>query len=115
MNSRARRKWVAEAADIPAPGRRPHETYFTSFGDLTAIYRTLGVPLRDTLTGDNDVRMGRGHGSSRLFLHADWAVVTGGDEVQSVIDRAGCRPALRTGRRIIVKGAPVIEIYQANL
>ena len=55
VNSRARREWTTQAAEYLRAAAGPHETYFTSFGDLTPIYRMLGVPLRDTLTGDNDV------------------------------------------------------------
>ena len=54
INSRGRRAWTAEAAEFLRAAAGPHETFFTSFSDMTAIYRTLGIPLRDTLTGDND-------------------------------------------------------------
>ncbi|MDP9053600.1 MAG: glycosyltransferase family 39 protein, partial [Acidobacteriota bacterium] len=55
VNSRVRRQWITETAEYLRPVAGFHETFFTSFGDLTAVYRTLGVPLADTLTGDNDV------------------------------------------------------------
>jgi len=113
VNSRMRREWTRQAADYLRGAAGPHETYFTSFGDLTAIYRTLGVPLRDTLTGDNDVEWAGAVARPDLFLHEDWAVVTGGDEVQTVIDKARLHgPRYELDRRITVKGAPVIEIYR---
>ena len=65
----------------------PNETFITSFSDMTAIYRILGIPLRNTLTGDNDVEFAMALARPQLFLHTDWAIVTGGDVVQSVIDR----------------------------
>ncbi len=113
VNSRARRQWVSQAADFLRAAAGPHETFFTSFGDLTAIYRTLGIPLRDTLTGDNDVEWDGAVARPDLFLHADWAVVTGGDTVQGVIDKARLHgPRYQLARRITVKGAPAVEIYR---
>jgi hypothetical protein len=47
-----------------------------------------------------------------LFLWEDWAVVMGGDDVQSIIDKARLRgPRFELSERIMVKGEPVIEIY----
>lgn len=113
VNSRARRRWVSEAAGYLRAVAGPHETFFTSFGDLTAIYRTLGIPLRDTLTGDNDVEWDAAVARPDLFLYADWAVVMGGDTAQSAIDRAWLRgPRYNLARRVTVKGAPVVEIYK---
>jgi hypothetical protein len=112
VNSRARRQWISEAAAYLRTSAGPHETFFTSFGDLTAIYRTLGVPLRDTLTGDNDVEWDSAVARPDLFLHTDWAVVMGGDTAQGVVDRARLHgPRYELARRITVKGAPAIEIY----
>jgi hypothetical protein len=113
VNSRARRQWVAESAAYLGNAMGRHETFFTSFGDLTAVYRTLGIPLRDTLTGDNDVEWAGAVARPDLFLHTDWAVVMGGDEVQGVIDKARLHgPRYELEKRVTVKGAPAIEIYR---
>lgn len=113
VNSRARREWISEAAGFLHAAAGPNETYFTSFGDLTGIYRTLGIPLRDTLTGDNEIPWYEAISRPDLFLHTDWAVVMGGDEAQTVIDKARLHgPRYELSRRITVKGAPVIEIYR---
>src|SRR5579863_7998026 len=113
INSRARRQWITEAAAYLRNAAGPNETFFTSFGELTAIYRTLGIPLRDTLTGDNDVEWAAAVARPDLFLHTDWAVVTGGDTVQGAIDKARLHgPRYELTRRITVKGAPAIEIYR---
>jgi hypothetical protein len=112
INSRDRRQWIAEAAAYLRTSAGPHETFFTSFGDLTALYRTLGIPLRDTLTGDNNVEWDGAVARPDLFLHADWAVVTGGDTAQGVVDKARLHgPRYELTRRITVKGAPAMEIY----
>ena len=112
-NSRARRQWISAAADFLRAAAGPNETYFTGFGDLTAIYRTLGIPLRDTLTGDNEVAWYEAVSRPDLFLHTDWAIVMGGDDAQTVIDKARLHgPRYELSRRITVKGAPAIEIYR---
>ena len=113
VNSRARRQWISQAAAYLRTSAGPHETFFTSFGDLTAIYRTLGIPLRETLTGDNDVEWDGAVARPDLFLHTDWAVVTGGDTCRGVIDKARLHgPRYELQRRITVKGAPAVEIYR---
>ena len=112
-NSSARRQWVAAAAAYLHDAAGPHETFFTSFGDLTAIYRTLGLPLADTLTGDNDVQWDGAVARPDLLLHTDWAVAMGGDAVQTIVDKARLHgPRYELARRITVRGAPAIEIYQ---
>jgi hypothetical protein len=113
VNSRARRQWISQASEFLRMSAGPHETFFTSFGELTAIYRTLGIPLRDTLTGDNDMQWNAAVARPDLFLHADWAVVVGGDTVQGVIDNAGLHgPRYELAGRFTVRGAPAIEIYR---
>lgn len=112
VNSRPRRQWISQAVDFLRASAGPNETCFTGFGDLTAIYRTLGIPLRDTLTGDNEIQWEAAVARPDLFLHTDWAVVKSGDVAQGVIDKARLHgPRYNLVRRITVKGAPVIEIY----
>jgi hypothetical protein len=112
INSRGRRAWTAEAVQFLRRAAGPHETFFTSFSDMTAIYRTLGVPLRDTLTGDNSPQFLMVQSRPDLFLWEDWAIVMGGDTVQGIIDKARLRgPKFELSRRIFVKNQPVIEIY----
>jgi len=113
VNSRARRQWILQAAEFLRTSAGPNETFFTSFGELTAIYRTLGIPLRDTLTGDNDVEWAGAVARPDLFLHTDWAVVMGGDTAQGVIDKAWLHgPRYDLARRFTVRGAPAIEVYR---
>ncbi len=112
VNSRARRDWTSQAANYLRASAGPHETFITSFGDLTGIYRTLGVPLRDTLTGDNGVVWDGAVARPDLLLNTDWAVVKGGDEVQTLIDKARLHgPRYELRQRITAEGAPAIEIY----
>jgi hypothetical protein len=112
VNSRVRRAWIAQTAAYLREASGPNQTFLTGFGELTPIYRTLGVPLRDTLTGDNDLAWNAAMARPDLFLHTDWAVVESGDDMQTMIDRARLHgPRYQLQRRVTVKGAPVIEIY----
>ncbi len=112
-NSRYRLEWVRQATNFLRANAAPQDTYFTSFNDITAIYRTLGVPLRHTLTGDMNPDFALAEIRPDLFLHQNWAVVMGGDYVQGIIDKARLKgPRYELAHRIVVKYSPVIEIYQ---
>src|SRR5258708_36054456 len=52
-NSRGYRELTRQAADFLKTAAGPGETFITSYG-FTSIYRTLGVPLKSTLSGDNN-------------------------------------------------------------
>ena len=67
VNSRARRQSIAQAVAWLAQMAGPHDTFLTSFGDLTPIYRALGVPLRRTLTGDNELQWNAAMARPDLF------------------------------------------------
>jgi hypothetical protein len=112
VNSRVRRAWIAQTASYLSEAAGPNQTFLTGFGELTPIYRTLGIPLRNTLTGDNDLAWNAAMARPDLFLHTDWAVVESGDDMQTMIDRARLHgPSYELQRRVTVKGGPVIEIY----
>jgi 4-amino-4-deoxy-L-arabinose transferase-like glycosyltransferase len=111
INSRGRRAWTEQAVSFLRGAAGPNESYFTGYG-LTSIYRTLGIPLKDTLSGDNDVQYAMVWSRPDLFLREAWAIVTGGDDVQSIIDKARLHgPRYELSERITVKGQPVVEIY----
>jgi hypothetical protein len=113
VNSEARRAWTLQAAEFLKPRFVPGSGLLTSFGDLTAIYREAGIPLRETFTGDNGIPFDATVTRPDLFLWQEWAVVMGGDAAQSGIDRAG-RYGIRYRLEdtIVVKDSPVIEIYR---
>ncbi len=112
-NSRARRAWVGEAAAWLKTAMGPNETFLTSFNDMTAIYRILGVHLRNTLTGDNDVEFIMATAKPEVFLHTDWVIVTSGDAIASMIDRARRDgPKYELKHTVMVKGEPALEIYK---
>ena len=113
QNSRPRRLWTSQTASYFAAVSGPGDTILSSFGDVTGVYRTLGLPLRRTLTGDSPVEWDLATTSPRLSLHEDWALVNSGDDAQGILDRirlAG--PNYELQQRIIVKGVRVLEIYR---
>jgi hypothetical protein len=116
VNHAARREWTRQAAGYLEANYRPGDGVLASFGDITGIFRTAGIPLRETLTWDNGPYWLGATGRPDLFLHEEWAVAMGGDPVQTAINRAGrTGPHYHLVRRIVVKNAPVIEIYRRGL
>lgn len=114
-NSASRRAWTRIAAEYLASRYHPGDGVFTSFGDYTGVFRAAGIPLRDTLTGDNGLPFQAAQLRPDLVLWEQWALVMGGDPVQTAVNRARRRgPNYDLMKRIIVKGAPVIEIYQRH-
>jgi 4-amino-4-deoxy-L-arabinose transferase-like glycosyltransferase len=113
VNSDARRAWTREAAAYMAANYRPGSAIMTSFGDLTGVFRAAGIPLRETFTGDNGIPFDALLLRPDLHLRHEWALVKGGDDVQTAIwkgPRFG--KSYELVRQIVVKGAPVIEIYR---
>ena len=88
---------------------------FTTCCTLAPIFQRAGIPLRDTLTWDNNPQWLAAVARPDLFLREEWAVAMGGDPVQSTINRAFLRgPRYVLQKTIMVKGAPVIEIYRRD-
>jgi hypothetical protein len=115
LNSTARREWTSDAAEFLRFHYRPHSGIFTTFGDITGIFQRAGIPLRDTLTWDNSAYWTAAAARPDLFLREEWAVAQGGDKVQSAINRAFLRgPRYTLQKTIMVKNAPVIEIYRRD-
>jgi 4-amino-4-deoxy-L-arabinose transferase-like glycosyltransferase len=113
VNSEARRAWTHQAAAYLAPRYRAGAGIFTGFGDLTAIYRTLHIPLRNTFTPDNGLAFDAAVLRPELLLHEPWVVTIGGAAAQTAVNRAA-RQGIKYGleQTIVVKDAPVVEIYR---
>jgi hypothetical protein len=112
VNSEARRAWTRQAADY----MREHYKgggIFTSLGDVAAVYREAGIPLRETLSECNWPHWGAVLARPDLFLWEEWAVAIAGDKVATTIQKAQRQgPRYECVKMIIVKGGPVIEIYR---
>jgi hypothetical protein len=113
VNSVARRDWTNQAAQYLSAHYVRGTGILTGFGDLTAIYRTAHIPLRDTFTPDNGLPFDATVLRPELFLHEPWVVTMGGAAAQTAVNRAarfGINYEL--DKTIVVKDAPVIEIYR---
>jgi Dolichyl-phosphate-mannose-protein mannosyltransferase len=112
VNSQARLEWTSETADYLAANYKKGESIFTSFGDMTGVYRRLGIPLRFTVTGDNGPEFDAAIARPDLFLFTTWVVTFTGDPQQSAVDKARLRgPKYDLVKEIMVKGGPVVQIY----
>ena len=51
-----------------------------------------------------------------MFLHEEWAIAISGDDVATAVQRATFKigPRYHLERTIIIKGAPVIQIYKRD-
>jgi 4-amino-4-deoxy-L-arabinose transferase-like glycosyltransferase len=112
LNSEARRAWTT------AGGRFLGANYksggvFTSFGDLTGIFRSAGIPLRDTLHEGNNPEWMVAQRKPVFFLKEEWAVAFSGDAVATAIQRANReRPLYALVELVTVPHADVVEIYR---
>jgi hypothetical protein len=112
VNSEARRAWTRQAAEYLAPRYRRGSGIVTTFGDITGIFRAAGIPLRETLTWDNWPHWPAAMARPDLFLWEEWAVVMGGDPVQTALLRAGVKgPRYELVKIVMAPHAPVVEIY----
>lgn len=114
VNSEARRAWTRTAAAYLRAHRRPGEGVFTSFGDLTGIFREGAIPLREILHEGNNPYWNIAQRRSDLFLHEEWAVAFAGDAVATAIQRAEYRrPMLyELVAAVQTPNAPVVEVYR---
>ena len=113
VNSVARRAWTGQAAAYLAANYRPGEGIIYSFGDLSGILREAGIPLRDGLHEGNRPTWDAAVLRPDLFFREEWALAVSGDKIDEAIMRTGARgPHYQLKKRIMVEGAPAIEIYQ---
>ena len=109
VNSISRRQWTGEAAAFLGPKYRPGSGILFPFGDLTGVLREAGIPLREGLHEGNGPAWFSATACPNLLHRQEWALGFAGDEVTTTVLR-GRHYGLR--KRIIVQGAPVVEIYQ---
>jgi hypothetical protein len=113
VNSDARRAWTAAAGRFLKDNYKHGQGVFAEFGDLTGIYRTAGIPLRETLHEGNNPWWMAAERRPGLFLKEGWAVAFSGDPLATAIQRANRdRPMYELVELVIVPGADVVEIYR---
>lgn len=110
VNSDARRTWTGQAAAYLAVNYQPGDGIIYSFGDLTGVLREAGIPLREGLHQGNRPAWDAAVLRPDLFLHEEWVLAAAGDKIAEAVVRTGARYQLK--KRIMVEGAPAIEIYR---
>lgn len=112
-NSEGRRAWVQDATDFLRPRYRRGAGFLSASGEFRAVYRELGVPLRESLNTDNDLIWLAALRRPDLYPWHEWALAIRGDAVDQSVSRAPrFGVTYRLEKTIPVKDAPAIEIYR---
>lgn len=112
VNSVTRRAWTEEAAKVLAANYRDGGI-IAPFGDMTGVFPTAGIPLRETLHSGNAPMYQGSIARPDLFLREKWALAMSGDEVATAILRSRKDgPRYECVKMIALEGSPVIEIYR---
>ncbi len=115
VNSVARRQWTAEAASFLAANYQHGDGIIFPFGDMTGVLREAGIPIREGLYDGNGAAFDMALDRPALFLQPRWALCFSGDRIATALLRAGKHgPHYLLVATIIVKGAPVVEIYHRD-
>jgi hypothetical protein len=117
VNSTARRALIREAAEFVAPRYESGEgVFFSSFGELAAVLREAGIPLREGLHDGNGPAWLGAVMRPDLLLHERWALAFSGDEVPIALKKVEDRPdpynpGYHLLKRIEIKDHQPLEIY----
>jgi hypothetical protein len=115
VNSVARRQWTVKAASFLAANYRHGDGILFPFGDMTGVLREAGIPIREGLYDGNGAEFSMALERPDLFLQPRWALAFSGDAIATAILRGAKRgPRYELVAMIIVKGAPVVEIYHRD-
>jgi hypothetical protein len=113
VNSVARRAWTAEAAEFLKANYRQGDGILFSFGDLTGVLRTAGIPLRESLYDGNNPQFLAVLARPDLFMWEEWALAISGDDVATALLKLGNGDIrYECVKTVEVKGAPPVEIYR---
>src|SRR3984957_8846543 len=112
VTSVARRQWTRQAASFLAANYQHGDGIIFPFGDMTGILREAGIPIREGLYDGNGAAFDMALDRPNLFLQPRWALSFSGDRIATAMLRSAKRgPHYQLVATIIVKGAPVVEIY----
>jgi hypothetical protein len=115
VNSVTRRQWTRQAAAFLAANYQHDDGIIFPFGDMTGVLREAGIPIREGLYDGNGAGFGMALDRPDLFLQPRWALAFSGDRIATAILRGAKRgPHYQLVATIIVKGAPVVEIYHRD-
>jgi hypothetical protein len=109
-NSIGRRAWTDQAAQYLAARYHPGVGILSSGGDdFFGIYRTAGIPLRETFSVDNGLVWDAAVARPDLYFSEGWAITRQGDELDDAVRLCGQYQLELT---IAEKDEPVIAIYR---
>ena len=115
VNSITRREWTRQAASFLAANYVHGDGIIFPFGDMTGVLREAGIPIREGLYDGNGAAFGMALDRPDLFLQPRWALAFSGDRIATAILRGDKRgPHYELVSTIMVKGAPVVEIYHRD-
>jgi hypothetical protein len=110
IGSEARRAWTAEAAVFMKENYQSGAGIVFWFGDLAAVFREAGIPIREGLYQDNGAAWDAALAQPSVFQDEEWALAQEGDPVDQAVRRQG--NAYQLAKRIEVKGAAAVLIYR---
>ena len=111
VNSEGRRQWTSQAAAFFRKNYGRGDGVLTASGDVTAIYREAGIPLRENLS--DGPQFEGAVARPDVFSHEKWVVAIAGDQISFNLTSPKRfaawyeRVAAFSGER-----EPVIEIYR---
>ena len=78
------------------------------------VFRAAGIALRETLNDGSEPAWMAATRRPQVFLHEEWALAIAGDPVATAVQRSSLKsgPNYDLVKTVIVKNAPVIEIYR---
>jgi len=114
-NSLARRDAQHQAAAFIEANYRAGAGIVLPLGELSGVMREAGIPLRESLHEGNHPAWEAMLAAPGLLLHEEWALANAGDEVDQTVAKAVARGRpYRLRKQVIVKGAPVVDIYHLD-
>jgi hypothetical protein len=115
VNSVARRQWTRQAASFLAANYQRGDGIIFPFGDMTGVLREAGIPIREGLYDGNGAAFSMALDRPNLFLQPRWALAFSGDRIATALLRGAKHgPHYELVATIIVKDAPVVEIYHRD-
>jgi hypothetical protein len=113
VNSIARRAWTAQAAKYLSEHYRIGGGILYPFGDMAGVFRAAGIPLKEGLHEGNHPAFDAAMARPELFLQEEWALAFEGGAVELAVMRSSRGgPHYELKRRVIVEGAPIVDIFQ---
>ncbi len=107
-NSKSRRAWTRETALFLRNEYKKGDGIYTSFGDITGIYRQAGIPLKETMHEGNGITWIAALSRPDFFFFQKWAIAREGDPISVALKKK----KIECVRIIKVAGAPAIEIFK---